>query len=249
MAALVRARRRSLVAVAGGIVTLALGQALWRIVPETTFYGFDRSLLGGVHLVAAVAGFAVVAWVVAVPRRWSGIAALGVLAAVCGLAVPLEEPARRWHLARAFEWLGVPLVVPDIAGHRLLWVEAPIVGGRGEPAIMLDYRRAGAEMVGDSRPNVQVIVRRAAAATAEEACATPYHAQSWEGGAGSCRAASGDRWVRHGREGRVAVFTHGGGALVEFESHGAEEKVLLAAARTIRPIAAETLAERVTPVR
>ncbi|GAA4557083.1 hypothetical protein GCM10023193_08000 [Planotetraspora kaengkrachanensis] len=250
VAALVRLRRWPLVAFAGEIATLALGQALWRFVPETTFYGFDRSLLGGVHLMSAVAGFTVAAWAPASTRRWwSRIAVLGVLAALCVLAVPLEEPARRWHLARAFELLEVPLVAPGIAGHRLSEVQAPTVGGAGEPVIQLEYRRVGAETAGGSRLAIQVIVRRVSAATAAEACATPYYAESWQDGSGPCRAASRDRWVRYGWEGRVAVFTQSGGSLVELESHGVEETALLAAAETIRPTTAETLAAQVHPVR
>ncbi|MEW9531190.1 hypothetical protein [Microbispora sp. NPDC049125] len=248
VAALVRLPRWPLVALIGGMATLALGQALWRIVPETTFYGFDRSLLGGVHLMSAVAGFTVAAWAPAAGRRWwSRIAVLGVLVAVCVAAAALEEPARRWHLARAFESLGVPLVAPDIAGHGLAGVEAPIVGGAGEPEIDMEYRRVGAETVGGSFLGIQVTVRRGAAATAAEACATPY--DSWDDRGGPCREVSRDRWVRHGGNGRVAVFAHSGGALVELQSHGAGETALLAAAETVRPITAETLVARVRPVR
>ncbi|GAA1007298.1 hypothetical protein Aple_017820 [Acrocarpospora pleiomorpha] len=250
VAALVRLRRWPLVALTGAIATLALSNALWKIAPETTFYGFDRSLLGGVHLISALAGFTVAAWALAPTRRWwSRIASLGVLTAVCVLAVPLEEPAQQWHLARAFELLGVPLVAPDIAGHGLYAAEAPSVG-RGEPVILLEYRRTGAEHVGGSRLAIQVIVRRASTATTAEACATPHYADSWKNENGPpCRAATRNRWVRYGWEGRIAVFTHSGGALVELESHGVDETTLLTAAETIRPTSAETLAKQVHPVR
>jgi len=221
--------------------------ALAGLTVGTTDYGFERSLLGGVHLLAAVAGFAIAAGALAATRRWwSGIAMLGVLAGVCLLAVALEEPARRWHLARGFERLGVPLVAPDVSGHRLFAVEAPIVGQPGEPVIMLDYRRDSAETLGEWRLGFQVTVHRGSVTTAAEACATP---EPWEDGSGSCRAASLDRWVRHGSQGRIAVFTHRGDALVELESYGAEETTLLAAGETIRPISAEALAEQVRPVR
>ncbi|MEO3854991.1 hypothetical protein [Acrocarpospora sp. B8E8] len=251
VAALLRLRRWPLVAFTGAIATLALGKALWMIAPETTFYGFDRALLGGVHLLSALAGFTVAAWALATTRRWqSRIASLGALAAVCVLAVPLEEPARHWHLARAFELLGVPLVAPDIAGHGLYAAEAPVVGGANEPVILLEYRRVGAETVSGSRLGIQVIVRRASTATTAEACATPYYAESWEYENGPpCRAATRDRWARYGWEGRIAVFTHSGGALVQLESHGVEEPALLTAAETIRPTSAETLAKQVHPVR
>ncbi|TMR21547.1 hypothetical protein ETD86_14665 [Nonomuraea turkmeniaca] len=229
---------------AGGVAALALGHALWRLAPETTVYGFDRSLLGGVHLVSSVTGFAVATWVAAgTGRWWSRGAVSGVFAAVCWLAVPVEEPVHRWHLARGFELLGVPLVAPDLAGHGLYWAEAPIVGGPGEPVLMLEYRRRGAETVGGSRRAVQVLVRRGSDLTAAEACATPYNAESWEDNrsAGGCQAVSRDRWVRYGWEGRVAVFVRSGSALVELESHGVEEAALLAAAETIRLIPAEML--------
>ncbi|WP_204039628.1 hypothetical protein [Acrocarpospora phusangensis] len=246
----VRLRLWPLVAFAGGIATLALGEALWRVTPETTNYGFQRWLLGGVHLLAAVAGFAVAAWLVAATRRWwSRIAMLGVLAAVCVLAVPLAEPASRWHLARGFTLVGVPLVAPHLPGYRLYEAAAPVVGGAGEPVIMLEYRRVGAETVGGSRLGIQVLLRRSSAATPARACARPYYADSWAAGSEPCRPASRDRWVRHGWEGRVAVFAHSGGALVEIESHGAEETTLLAAVEATRPISAESLADQVRPVR
>ncbi|WP_090931150.1 hypothetical protein [Nonomuraea jiangxiensis] len=249
-AALLRLRHWPLIAFTGAVATLVLGAALWRFVPETTFYGFDRSLLGGVHLSAAVAGFTAAGALTGMRRVWPGVASLGVLAAVCALAAPLEEPVRRWHLARAFDLLGVPLVAPGIAGRRLYAAEPPIVRDTVEPLILLEYRRVGAETVGGSRLGIQVVVRRASAATAAQACATPYNATSWDDDpAAPCAAASRGRWVRHGREGRVAVFTHGGGALIELDSHGASEADLLAAADTVRPISADTLAAQVRPVR
>ncbi|WP_285778936.1 hypothetical protein [Microtetraspora sp. NBRC 13810] len=248
-APLVRLRRRSLTVIIGGIATLALGQALWRIAPETISYGFDRSLLGGVHLTASLAGFSTAAWALAAARRWwSRIAALGVLTAVCALTVPLAEPAWRWHLARAFELLEVPLVAPDIAEHRLFYAETPVVGDT-EPVILLEYRRTGAERESGSFEAIQVTVRRGSAGTAAEACATPYQAESWGAPDRPCREAAPNRWVRHGPRGRIAVFTHSGGALVQVESHGVGQAALLAAAGTIRPTTAETLAEYVLPVR
>ncbi|MGI5287356.1 hypothetical protein ACQEVF_29020 [Nonomuraea polychroma] len=249
MAAQFLSRHRLIIALAGGLTTPTLGGALWSVAPETTDYGFDRSLLGGVHVLAAVAGFAVAAWALtATGQWWSRGAALCGLAAVCGLAFSLEEPARRWHQARSFELLEVPLVAPDISEHGLYDAQAPVVGRPEELAISLEYRRRGAETVGGSFLGIQVTVRRGSAASAAEACTTPY-AGSWRDEAGPCRAASRDRWVRYGKNGRIGVFAHRSGALLQLESHGAGEEALLAAAETLRPITAETLAEHVHPVR
>ncbi|PZG16847.1 hypothetical protein [Nonomuraea aridisoli] len=241
LAAVARLPRWPLVALAGCLATLFLGGALWGITPETSFYDFDRSLLGVVHVVSAVTAFAAAA----ATRWWTW---LGLIALVCALAVPLEEPAWRWHLARAFERVGVPLVAPDVPGHRLHSVSWPSVGGGHEPVLDMEYRRPGAEADG-SLPAVQVIVRRDAAGTAGQACARPYHLESWAYSGGHCRAASEHHWVRSGRNGRIAVFTRAAGALIQLESHRAGERTLLSAARAIHPISPETLAQHVHPIR
>ncbi|MDH2426006.1 hypothetical protein [Sphaerisporangium sp. TRM90804] len=249
---MIRLRRLPLVTLAGGLATTALGQALWRVAPDHTSYGFDRSALAVVPLLAAVAGFAVAAWAVDPAGRWRpGIAVFAVLGVVCVLAIPLEGPARRWHRARGFELLGVPLVAPEISGHMLYAVEAPIVGGRFEPAepvITLDYRRVGSGLRDGASPGVQVLVRRPSSATVATGCPVPYHAEYWKKG-GACRAAPGGLWVRRGPRGELAVFAHRAGALMELHGLGVPEAELLAGAETVRPIAAETLAGRVPPVR
>lgn len=138
-------------------------------------------------------------------------------------------------------------MAPDVAGHRLIEVQGPVVDDRQEPVISMAYRRPELETAG-SLPAVQVTVRRGSVGTPGQACARPYDEDSWLGG-GPCVAAPGDRWVRRGQEGRVAVFTHVGGALIQLESHGVGEEALLEAATTIRPATAETLARHVRPVR
>ena len=212
VAPLIRLRGWPLITLVGGLLTPALLQALWRIAPEHTLYGFDQSLLAGVPLLAAVAGFAVAAWVPAAPGHWrSRIAVLAVLAVVCALAIPLEGPARRWHEARGFELLGVPLAAPEVSGHTLYDAAAPIVNGRFEPAepvIILEYRRVGSEAVSGSFEAVQVFVRHRSTATAAAACATPDFAEPGKDESGSCRAASRNRWVRHGKNGLITVFAH-----------------------------------------
>ncbi|WP_283138846.1 hypothetical protein [Rhizohabitans arisaemae] len=246
MVALAGFRRWPLVALVGGIATLALGQALWRIVPDPTVYGLHRSVLGWVHLSAAVAGFAVAAWALAATRRWwSRLVALVVLIAVWALAIPLEKAVLRRHLARGIELSGLPLVAPDIPGYKLASAHVPGLRHVDEPTISLYYLPPGAEKVGWSHLGISVGMIRGSVASAARACKMT-HERKLRGE--PCRAASRDRWVRHTLDGDgsqrwIVVFVRRNGALLTLRSGGADETTLLAAAETIRPISAETLVE------
>lgn len=256
-----RVPRWWLVALAGSVAFGALTSGLYALAPvHRQAYGLPRPLFGIGFLLAGVAGYAAVTWMIMSRAALLRILLAGAMIAFPVGAAQVSDRVRHRHVIWDLDTMGVPLVSPDVPGRRHLaglWRFGPEGGG---PAVELTYRLDTPRTIIHSfhTPGfppradweTQVFVR-ATAATPAQACAARYSKAEWylrprwtPQDRGICRPLPDGRvlWAIDDRP--VAVFARYGEVLLQINSLILTETELLAATDRVRPTTARELVDQ-----